>query len=141
MLPNLIHPVPVQIKQLLRTTTPVDPDYEEPIQQASLGPAVSVPGQVKWTMDERLRTSLTGAEVESQGYILFRRADLRAKGVAELKQNDRIVAVGVGANERLVDLYITGIRFEGHFPDQGGATLVKAFFRDRDPGKQTPGGA
>ncbi len=140
MLPNLLHPIPIQIRQMVRTSTPVDEDYQEPVQQASLGPVVTAPGQVKWTMDERLRASLTGAEAESEGYILFRRVDLRARGVAELQQNDRIIAVGVGANARPVDLYITGVRFEGHYPDQGGASLVKAFFRDRNPSKQTPGG-
>lgn len=140
MLPNLLHPVPVTIKQLSRAASVVDPDYQEPVQQAVLGPAVVAPGQVKWGMDERLRASLIGPEQESEGYILFRRIDLRALGIAELKQNDRIVAIGVGPNARAVDLYITGLRFEGHYPDQGGAALVKAFFRDRNPSKQTPGG-
>lgn len=140
MLPNLIHPVPIQLRQMQRASTRVDPDYREPVQQAKLGPIVSAPGQVKWTIDERLRATLTGAEQEAEGYILFRRVDLRARGVTELAQNDRIIAVGAGANARAVDLYIVGLRFEGHYPDQGGAALVKAFFKDRQPSKQTPGG-
>ncbi len=140
MLPNLLHPVPIQIRQIRRSATVVDPDYREPVQQAKLGPTITAPGQMKWTIDERLRTTLTGPEQEAEGYILFRRVDLRARGITELAQNDRIVAVGAGANARLVDLYIVGLRFEGHYPDQGGASLVKAFFKDRQPGKQTPGG-
>jgi hypothetical protein len=140
MLPNLLHPVLIEIEQISRATTIVDKDYNEPTQQAIRGPRKTCPGQVKWGMDERLRATLTGAEAESEGYILFRRVDLRARGIAELKQNDRFTAEGAGANRREVDLYITGLRFEGHYPDQGGPALVKAFFRDRQPSKQTPGG-
>ncbi len=140
MLPNLIHPIPVEIRQLLRSETIVDPDYMEPIQQAELAEPVIAPGQVKWSMDERLRATLIGAESEAEGYVLFRRIDLRARGVAELKQNDRITAMGIGPNRRAVDLYIVGLRFEGHYPDQGGAALLKAFFKDRDPSKQNRGG-
>jgi hypothetical protein len=140
MLPNLLHPVAVEIEQIQRTVAPMDEDYQEPIQQASRGPRLSAPGQVKWGVDERLRTTLTGAETESEGYILFRRVDLRARGIAELQQNDRIVSIGSGPNARPVDLYITALRFEGHYPDQGGPALVKAFFKDRSPSKQTPGG-
>ena len=140
MLPRLLHPVPVEIEQLVRSAAPMDDDYAEPIQQATRGPRIVALGQVKWSMDERLRASLIGAEQESEGYILFRRVDLRALGIAELKQNDRFVSIGAGPNARPVDLYITGLRFEGHYPDQGGPALVKAFFRDRNPSKQTPGG-
>lgn len=140
MLPRLLHPVAVQIEQIARASTIVDADYREPVQQAIRSPRITCPGQVNWSMDDRVRASLIGAERESEGYVLFRRCDLRALGIAELKQNDRIVAIGAGANARPVDLYIIGLRFEGHYPDQGGAALVKAFFKDRNPSKQSPGG-
>jgi hypothetical protein len=117
----------------------VDEEYQEPVQQAAREAVVTVLGQVKWTIDERLRATLQGVETEAEGYILFRRVDLRAKSITELKMDDRFIMVGVGPNARAVDLYIVGLRFEGHYTDQGGAALVKAFFKDRDPSRQSPG--
>ncbi len=130
----------MQIEQIKRTTSVMDADYQEPVQQAVRGPRITCPGQVNWSMDDRTRASLIGAERESEGYVLFRRRDLRALGIAELQQGDRIVSMGAGANARAVDVYIVGLRFEGHYPDQGGPALVKAFFKDRSPSKQNPGG-
>lgn len=140
MLPRLMHPVPVEVEKLQRAVAPMDPDYAEPTQQAVRGPRITVPGQVKWGMDERLRATLTGAEQESEGYILFRRTDLRRVGLIEIAQNDRFTAIGTGLNLVEVDLYVVGLRYEGHYPDQGGPALVKAFFKDRFPSKQNRGG-
>ena len=138
-LPRLLHPVPVEVEQLDRVETIVDEDYREPVQQAVRGPRKTVPGQIKWTFDDQLRATLVGAEQEAQGYILFRRRELRAASL-EIKQGDRFVKIGTGANAVLVDLYVVGLRYEGHYPDQGGPALVKAFFKDRMPSKQTKGG-
>jgi hypothetical protein len=140
MLPRLIHPVQIEVEKIQRAVAPMDDDYAEPTQQAVRGPRIAVPGQVKWGMDERLRATLTGAEQESEGYIVFRRVDLRAKGLIEIAQNDRFTAIGTGLNRVEVDLYVIGLRYEGHYPDQGGAALVKAFFKDRFPSKQNRGG-
>lgn len=140
MLPRLIHPVQIEVEKIQRTAAPMDLDYAEPIQQAVRGPRIAAPGQVKWGMDERLRATLIGAEQESEGYIVFRRVDLRRVGLIEIAQNDRFTAIGTGPNRVEVDLYVIGLRYEGHYPDQGGATLVKAFFKDRFPSKQNRGG-
>ena len=37
------------------------------------------------------------------------------------------------------DVFITRLEFQGHYPDQGGPTLVKAHFTDRQPSKQRRG--
>lgn len=140
MLPNLLHPVAIEIEQLQRADTLVDPDYREPVQQAVRGPRTVCPGQVKWGMDEKLRSQLTGAEQDSDGYVLFRPIDLRAVGLGTISMGDRFTAFGTGANKRLTDVYVVAVRGEGHYPDQGGAALLKAFFKDRSPGKQTKGG-
>lgn len=139
-LPRLIHPVPVQVEALQRSATIVDEDFREPVQQATRGPRVTIQGQVKWGLDEALKMSLSGADQESSGYILFRLADVRAAGLGQLKQNDRFVSIGSGANKVDVDLYVTALRYQGHYGDQGGATLVQAFFKDRFPSKSTRGG-
>ena len=118
----------------------MDPDYAEPIQQAARGPRVACPGQIQWGMDERLRTTLIGAEQESEGYVLFRRVDLRAVGLIEISQNDRFTAFGTGLNKVEVDLYVIGLRYQIHHQSSGGAQMVKAFFKDRFPSKQNRGG-
>mgnify|MGYP001027104161 CR=1 FL=1 len=139
MLPNLLHPVVIQIQVLLREDGVMDDDYREPVQQPAYADAVSAPGQVHWGQDERLRSTLAGAELESDGYILFRRVDLRNVGIDELKQNDRFISIGSGANARAVDLYIVGLRLIGHYSDQQGASMVKAYFRDRFPSRSKRG--
>jgi len=137
---RLIHPVPIEVEKLRRADAPMDPDYREPTQQAIRSPRIVCVGQVQWGMDERLRASLIGAEQESEGYILFRRADLRAVGLIEIAQNDRFTSIGTGPNKVDVDLYVVGLRYQIHYPDSGGAQMVKAFFRDRFPSKQNRGG-
>jgi len=137
---RLLHPVLIEVEKIKRTVAPMDPDYAEPVQQAARGPRISVPGQVQWGMDERLRATLIGAEQESEGYVLFRRVDLRAVGLNEIAQNDRFVAFGTGPNRVEVDLYVIGLRYNIHYQDMGGATMVKAFFKDRFPSKQSRGG-
>lgn len=145
-LPTLLHPTLILIEPLMRSATIVDVDYREPIQQASRGPRFYCPGQVAWTSSERLDAQPMGADQQSAGYVLFRLIDVRLTGTAaglgkyRLKQNDRILQMGVGDNAVETDLYITDLRYGGHYADQGGATLVKAFFQDRDPSKNNRGG-
>lgn len=139
-LPNLIHPIPVQIEPLQRSQSVVDDDFREPVQQATRGPRATVLGQIKWASDEQLRMSDGGAQEGADGYILFRRCDLRAAGLNEIHQNDRFVSIGAGANTTTVDLYVVRVQQMGHYPDQGGGSLVRTWFKDRQPSKQTRGG-
>lgn len=140
-IPNLLHPVPVSIQQIDKTDQDVsggdgtwfDHDFREPVQQVAdaVAGVVQVPGQVKWGMDEKLMATLSGALAEADGYVLFRYVDLEANSIT-LKQNDRFTKLG----KIDVDVYIIGLRPEGHYTDVGGATLVKAFFKDRQPSRQ-----
>lgn len=142
-IPNLLHPTAITIQVLSRTTTIQDDDYREPVQQADRGADFVCPGQVAWTSDELMNADTLGANESSAGYIVFRLADLRAitkQSDFRLKQNDRFLKLGTGPNAIEVDLYITDLRYGGHWPDQGGATIVKAFFKDRFPSKQNRGG-
>lgn len=137
--PNLIHPVPVLIEQIDKRDqeasggdgTWFDDDFREPIQHSANAAAVTCPGQVKWGMDSELRATLSGALAESDGYVLFRYIDLDTRAIA-LQQNDRFTKLGTLD----VDVYIVGFRPEGHYEDAGGPTLVKAFFKDRQPSRQ-----
>lgn len=140
VLPNLIHPIPVEIETLSRAETFVDDDYREPIQDAARGARTVVRGQIKWGADDQVAPSAVGAESSSDGYVLFRTVDLRAAGIPIVKQGDRFVRIGAGANAIPVDVYVVKVVPMGHYPDQGGATLVKAYFKDRMPAKYNRGG-
>lgn len=138
-IPNLIHPVPITIVQIDKTKqedaggdgTWYDEDFREPVQQVAHMSSTECPGQVKWGLNEKLRTTLTGPLAESEGYVLFRYVDLEDRSLT-LQQNDRFTRMG----KIDVDVYITGMRPEGHYADVGGATLVKAFFMSRQPSRQ-----
>ena len=129
--PRLIHPVPVVIEQFLPSQTIVDDDFREPVQHAARAAQVTVDGQPKWGADESSQPTRGGVEEGSDGYVLFRYKDLDDAGVT-LKRSDRFVSIG-GLN---TDVYITRLRPEGHYTDQGGPTLIKAFFADRQPSRQ-----
>jgi hypothetical protein len=124
----------VTIQQRDNANTVVDSKFREPIQQAARKSNVTLNGQAKWFSDEELRMRKGGAEQESDGYVLFRFVDLAAAG-ATITQGDRIIKIGLIDT----DVYVTKLQQEGHYPDQGGATLVKAFFQDRTPAKQNRG--
>lgn len=133
-IPNLLHPVPVAIQQKDSQATLVDDNFKEPIQQAARLANVSCPGQVKWYTDEELLAGHGGIQADSEGYVLFRYVDLAALGIT-LKLNDRFTRLGSVET----DLYIVSMKHEGHWQDQGGPTLLKAFFRDRTPSRQNRG--
>lgn len=133
-LPNLLHPVDIHVEKIDRASTAYDHDAREPIMQAARETIVVVPGQVNWGTQKGLEPSKVGPREDASGYVLFRYVDLVAVGVV-LEDNDRIAKMG----NVDTDVYISKLEPEGHYPDQGGPTLVKAFFVDRQPAKQTRG--
>lgn len=137
MIPNLLHPTPITLQQLVRGAAPQDPDYREPVQAPSYAAPLVVPGQVKWKTSHGLRLERGGTVDDSDGYVLFRTVDLRAAGVTTLHINDRILQFGVDDNAVQRQVYITRLEPLGHYPDAGGATLVKAHFKDRQPSRGT----
>lgn len=138
--PRLLHPVPVELESLDRAATIVDDDYGEPVQQAVRSPRHVLSGQVSWGKgDQQFRLGPLGAEEHADGYVLFLLKDLRAANL-ELKQGDRIVAIGAGVARIELDVYVVKLKPEGHYAWAGGPTMMKAFFADRFPAKQKRGG-
>jgi hypothetical protein len=131
-LPNLIHPVPVVIRQIDKANTAYDEEYREPIQRVARRNNTTLPGQVKWANDKRVQYTRGGNRYDADGYVLFRYVDLASVGIT-LNINDRFMEIGGLA----VDVYIKHFQPQGHYPDAGGPTLVKAFFGDKDPAKQS----
>lgn len=134
--PNLIHPVPCVIEKINRGATHMDEDAREPITQAARDATVTVPGQVNWGTQMGLEPQKAGPREGAAGYVLFRRVDLAAASIT-LEDNDRFAKLG----DVETDVYIDRLEWQGHYPGAGGPTLVKAYFVDRRPAKQTRGTA
>lgn len=133
-LPNLLHPVPITIQRMDASETIVDPAFRETVQQAIRHPDVIVQGQVKWGQDRSLFASKGGPTEDSDGYVLFRYFDLTLLSI-EINRGDRFTKLG-----RIeTDVYVVKLEPMGHWGDQGGATLVRAYFKDRQPGRQNRG--
>lgn len=130
--PRLLHPVPVIIQQLDKANTLMDDDFREPIQHSARQANVTLQGQHRerrhGEMEIKTRDGLT---ISVDGYVLFRYVDLAAAGIT-LAENDRFVKIG----NKTKDVYIVAFQDEGHYPSAGGATLVKAYYKDRQPIKQ-----
>jgi hypothetical protein len=133
-IPNLIHPVDVKVEQISKAETFFDEDAREPVQHAARAATVTLKGQVRWRGQFNLSAGVEGAELNADGYVLFRYIDLNAASV-ELQPNDRFVEIG----GRETNVYIDRVEHLGHYPDVNGPTLVKAYFVDRQPSK-LPGG-
>lgn len=128
VLPRLIHPVDVELEQQDAGSTHYDRDAREPVQRVARKIKVTVPGQVKWGAFQDVDDYEAGPISDASGYVLFRYVDLTARS-ATVNKGDRITKIG--QQER--DLYINRLMPVGHYPDQGGAAMVKAFFSDRQP--------
>lgn len=138
VLPRLIHPVPTFIQPVLVADTFQDDDYNEPIQAVRYGETYAIPGQWNWFTDRELRAQQYGSEEGSIAYVMVRRYDLHLLGKI-VSRGDRVIAYGAGYNKIDLDLYVTKLRYEGHYPDQGGPALMKVFVNDRQPTRQTRG--
>jgi hypothetical protein len=136
--PNLLHPIPIEIEQIDRSGTIVDDDYREEVQVVARSAAVTVPGQVKWGAHDRATLSALGADAHSDGYVVFRRDQLRAAGVEDMRQGDRLLAFGAVPNRIEVNVFVEKVQPFAHYGPFGGATLVRVFFRDRSPARQNP---
>lgn len=130
-LPNLIHPIDITLEQLDTAATIFDPDAREPLQAAARSTSVLLKGQPRWSSQKQLEVAGFGPADQVRGYVLFRYVDLNALSIV-LKKNDRIIMQG-----QLVDeVYIVRIEPMAHYPDQNGASLLKAWFTDRLPAKE-----
>jgi hypothetical protein len=134
-IPTLLHPVPVTVQKLDRDATVFDADYKEQLQREARAEAVICPGQIFWVQDQAKQLMPGGAREDSDGYVLFRYIDLQALDIT-IDREDRFTAFG----STLVDVYVVKLTPMGHYADAGGPTLVKAWFKDRQPSRQTRGG-
>lgn len=137
MKPNLLHPIPVYLSRVEKDFTALqDANLHEPIGQVKRPQApTKLYAQISWGMDKRISQGEGGALLDSDGYLLFRTSDLRDKYIT-LQIGDRIAQIGEEKAKQNVDLYLIAFKWMGHYPDQQGASLVKAYFEDRSPSRQ-----
>jgi hypothetical protein len=125
MLPARLNTVEIVVRKLSKDRTHWDPDFEEPIGTKDRSEEVVLQGQVNLgkpgSAFERRSPSLTGDRAESDGHLVFRKADLDAAGVT-LAKGDRVVRVAGEA----VDFLLAEVRPES--PLGGAFLLVYAEF-------------
>jgi hypothetical protein len=124
--PNLLHPVKITLQRRNVTDTLYDEDMREPIGQTSYYAEETLMGQVSWENKDNVYVDEKGTQLKAIGYILFRYVDLESKGIT-LKYQDRIKKIGRHEEE----LYIINTKPIGHYPDQDGASMIRAYFVDR----------
>jgi hypothetical protein len=134
--PHLLHPIPVWVRKIDKALTPLmDDALGEPIGQVFRPQkAVRLRAQIETSADARAEQSNGGIQLRYSGYLLFLTEDLRAARF-KLEIGDRIVQVGEKPNDRATDWYVVSTEFLGHYQDQGGSTLVKAFYEDLAPSR------
>lgn len=146
--PRLLHQVNCILKIGNRSATLMDADTREPVQTLVYRGEITVPGQPRESIRKRdVDVERGGRNERESGYVLFRVIDLdeKLKAIGSSFEewsnsvnggvNDRIITLG---NQKL-NGYITRLEPMGHYPQYGGATLVKAFFTDRAPARKSGG--
>lgn len=133
-LPRLIHPIPVVVRLRRKAASKMDPDAREPVGKVARSVKYNLQAQISWKRQKTDATS-TGSETKTEGYILLRRFDLDALGI-DINEGDKIETIGTGIALVEGPFYITMIQYRGHYPGQGGHTLVKAWFNDKKPVRQ-----
>lgn len=121
--PNLIHPIRVIIEQVDQSGTVFDEEAKEPVRNVATK-RVELEAQVKWFVAGDPKPEDAGVHLDARGHLLFRIGDLEDMNVS-INRQDRITKIGKMVTE---DLYIRGFAPNAHYPDQDGASLLKAFF-------------
>jgi len=129
--PSLLHPIPVKIAIRRQDETLWDTDAREPIGNVATDPVVPLVAQVSWKTADTI-SDIQGNVERMDGYLLFLRKDLISKGVM-VDAGDRIVSIGEGDGEVLMSSWVWRIQRRGHYPNQGGWTILKAWFKDKKP--------
>ena len=126
--PTLIHPVPVIIRQGNKPASSFRDDAREPVRKLVRTADRTLSAQIKWRRTDDPSADFTGVTENSIGYLLFKWKDLDAAGVT-IRRGDKVIKI-----DRIeYELFITQLMPAGHYPDQNGSTLLKAFFADREP--------
>jgi len=126
--PDLIHPIPVEINQIDKDSTEWDDNAREAVRTIARPAVIKLSAQVSWSIKDDPNPEKMGISEEARGYLLFLRKDLLNRSIT-ISRGDKISKIG----HDTVELYVLGLTPAGHYPDQGGASLLQAYFGDRNP--------
>jgi hypothetical protein len=116
----------VVIDQIDPDATVWDEQAREPVRQTKTK-RITVNAQVKWFQMDDPKAMEAGVHLGARGYLLFSTYELREAGIS-INRQDRVIKIGYMDVE---DTYIRGFAPMGHYPDQNGAGLLKAYFGDK----------
>lgn len=133
---KLIHPITVYLRKADKDQTAVmDDGLHEPVGQVRRKrKPIRLVAQVNDGRTNDPIASSGGVVENSDGYLLFRTKDLRVARTS-VERGDRIVQIGESPNDHAVDYYIVKLKYLGHYPDKKGASLVRAYYEDREPSR------
>lgn len=135
--PRLLHRTPVYLRKIDREFTAVmDDNLHEPVGEVRREPKpirLECQHQPNSKDDPRVASS-GGIALESDGYCLFLTSELRAAKVT-IEDGDRIVQIGDEPNDFTVNYYIVKVKPMGHYRQHGGATMLRAYYEDREPSR------
>jgi len=106
----------------------MDDDLHEPVGDAGRAALVVVQAQIADGRSEFVESAAGGVVLDTNGYLVVRKFDIDRLGYVP-KRGDRIVKLGTAT----VNLYLAGFNRRGHWSAEGGHTLVKLHYMDREP--------
>lgn len=147
-IPNLIHPISVDIHRQDRSVTIFDRRSRAPVrtlvrrgEAGSTSESLDLEAQVHFDdgFINRPRFPAGGKEEHTVGYLLFRYVDLIAAGVVT-ENPDGTVTVGFAAGDRIVRIgrrncnyFVAWFRDVAGYDDVDELTLLEVNFADRNP--------
>lgn len=133
-LPNLIHPIEVEIEPADKANALYDRDAREPVRSVARAATIVLEAQVEYRDPGDPRWQAMGIHESVTGYLLFRVLDLEAAGYTPGPTGgDRIVRIG----HRTASLFTLQRKDAGHYGSEDGSTLVLVYFGDRRPSATT----
>lgn len=129
--PTLLHPIPVKVAARRKDETLWDTDAREPIGNVATDQPIQLVAQVSWKSTDTM-ADVQGNIERMDGYLLFLRKDMIAAGIM-VGEGDRILSIGEGEAEVHMTSWVWKIQRRGHYPGQGGWTILKAWFKDKKP--------
>jgi len=157
--PNLLHPTGLLIAPIARNATLQDDLHREPVQTVAYNDSFPITGQVELRRDPMggigsMKQTAGGFERGEMGYVLLRRRDMEAvivtyQNVAQyalVTDGDILLPLGSRIHwisgrsgqdaPQKTTVYIWRYQQMGHYP-QHGWTLVRCYFSDRKPSRQS----
>lgn len=127
MLPNLLNPIDIIIKQVDTVNAEFDHLAREPINQVERITEFKIDGQVKFFKAGDPEADQAGVDEKVEGYVLLRTKDLTTLNKT-INRGDKIIKMG----NLVVKYYIVKNKPGAQYTDQGGFTLIRQYFVDRD---------